>query len=307
MLYLRFCGGLAMNTFCGTGGNDNLVKRFDMHVHTTASDGAYAPAEIVRQAAALGLSGLAITDHDTIDGLGEAAEQARRLRLRLIFGVELSCEQAVSETDGEPHEVHMLGYFLDPDEQNFARRLRALQAHRRVRAEKILARLAECGMPLDRDFLTAYADEGSAGRGLIGRKLVEAGYVRSVDEAFERWLGVGCPAYVPRMKLTAADAVRLVHENGGVAVMAHPVQSGDDRLIPLLAAIGLDGLECRHPDHDAELTKHYLAVADELGLAVTGGSDCHVGGLGGYTASGEEVAELMARRFRNKQNPGNKK
>jgi predicted metal-dependent phosphoesterase TrpH len=291
-----------MKTFAEKDFDVNADKRFDMHVHTTASDGAYTPAEIVRQAAALGLTGLAITDHDTLDGLGEAAEEAKRLGLRLIFGVELSCEQAVPDVNGEPHEVHMLGYFLDPDKQAFSRRLRELQAHRRVRAEKILARLAECGMPLDGVFLAAYAEEGSAGRGLIGRKLVEAGYVRSVDEAFERWLGVGCPAYVPRMKLTAVEAVQLLHENGGVAVMAHPVQSGDDRLIPLLAAVGLDGLECCHPDHDEALTEHYRQLASELDLVMTGGSDCHVGGLGAYTANEAEIAALLERRCRNNQN-----
>ena len=277
--------------------NNFAEKRFDMHVHTTASDGTAAPAGIVRQAAEIGLGGLAITDHDTYDGLWEASVAARQTGLTLIYGVELSCELACAA--GEPvREVHMLGYFYDPLVKELGTMLRYLQQQRRVRAVSILRALADVGMPLDDAFLRNYADTGAPGRGLIARKLAEAGYVRDSSEAFAHWLGHGCPAYVPRRRLNAVEAVRLLHRAGGVAVMAHPVQAGDDRLVGLLAQAGLDGLECRHPDHDEALCRHYLALADEFGLAVSGGSDHHHSGLGEHTAGGAEVLELLRRRRR---------
>lgn len=270
-------------------------KRFDMHVHTTASDGVSAPADVVRQAAALGLGGLAITDHDTCDGLAEAAAAARQTGITLIFGVELSCELAPAR--GEVvHEVHMLGYFYDPARRELGQMLRYLQQQRRLRAVRILQALADAGMPLDSTFLRDYAEAGAPGRGLIARKMVQAGYVQDSDEAFGKWLGHGRPAYVPRWRLDAAEAVRLLHRAGGVAVMAHPIQARDDRLIALLAAAGLDGLECRHPDHDAGQEQHYRAIAQRLGLATTGGSDHHESGLGGHTAAGAEIMELLRRR-----------
>lgn len=275
--------------------DDFRLKRFDMHVHTTASDGVFTPAEIVRQAAEAGLGGLAITDHDTYDGLMAAAGAVRQTGLTLIFGVELSCELAPAPGEAV-REVHMLGYFYDPAKRELGNMLRCLQQQRRLRAVRILQALADAGMPLDQAFLLDYADAGAPGRGLIARKLVEAGYVRDTEEAFTKWLGRGCPAYVPRWRLNAGEAVRLLHRSGGVAVMAHPIQAGDDRLVGLLAAAGLDGLECCHPDHDAALRQHYLGMAQDLGLAVTGGSDCHDGRLGSHTADGAEVLELLRRR-----------
>ena len=269
------------------------VKHYDLHNHTTASDGAFTPTELVRQAAEIGLGGLAITDHDTFDGLSEAAEAAKKLPISVIFGVELSCE---AEIDGRAHEVHILGLGVDPLRGELPQRLQEMQAHRRQRGAKILAKLAELGMPLGEDWLADYAEQGSLGRGLIARKLVEAGYAADNDEVFARWLSPGRPAYVPRLKLSAEEAVRLLHENGALAVLAHPVQVGDDRIISMLAAAGVDAMECVHPDHDGQTEQHYRRLAAEYGLAVSGGSDCHTGGLGGHFATGAELAELWYRR-----------
>ena len=255
--------------------SDFLQGRFDMHVHTTASDGIWSPTEIVRLAKERGLTGLAVTDHDTLDGLAEAAAAARELGVRLIFGVELSCEVAEPGHD-EGYEVHMLGYFPGtelPEAPELLARLLELQKSRRKRCWKMIEKLEELSMPLDRAFLQKYAENGSIGRGLIARKMLEAGYAQSHDEVFDKWLGQAA---------------------GGVAVMAHPVQAGHDEIIPDLAAAGLSGLECRHPDQPAgELQKHYLQLAADLGLAVSAGSDCHDGGLGDFTISGAELLKLL--------------
>ncbi len=269
------------------------AKRYDLHNHTTASDGAFTPTELVRQAVEIGLSGLAITDHDTLDGLSEAAEAAKKLHITVIFGVELSCEAKI---DGRECEVHILGLGVDPLRGELPQRLREMQTHRWQRGTKILAKLAELGMSLGEDWLPDYAAHGSLGRGLIARKLVEAGYAADNDEVFARWLSPGMPAYVPRLKLSADEAVRLLHENGALAVLAHPVQVGDDRIIPMLAAAGVDAMECSHPDHDGQAEQHYRRLAAEYNLAVSGGSDCHTGGLGGHFATEAELAELWYRR-----------
>lgn len=267
--------------------------RFDMHTHTTASDGAFTPAELVQMAYKLGLSGLAITDHDTLHGLDEAGDAIAPLNMRLLPGVELSCEYAVP--GGAAREVHMLGYFAEKPGEELYGKLAELQACRLQRGQKILDKLAALNMDIRGDWTAAYAKNGSLGRGLIGRKLVEAGYAKDSDEAFDRWLSPGQPAYVPRLKLDAAEAIGLLHRNGAVAVLAHPVQIGDDRLIAPLAQAGLDGMECSHPDHNAAQEQHYRDMARHLGLAVTGGSDCHTGGLGSHTATEQELDALFAR------------
>lgn len=262
--------------------------RIDMHTHTTASDGVFAPAELVRRAYELDMAGVAITDHDTLDGLDEAGDAIALLNMRLIPGVELSCEAPGGA------EVHILGYFIAKPGAELCARLAELQAHRLRRGKIILQKLAALGMPLD-DLAAEYAAGGSLGRGLIGRRLAEAGYVKDSGEAFAKWLSPGRPAYEPRMKLPAAEAVGLLHRNGAVAVLAHPIQIGDDRLIPVLAKMGLDGMEVSHPDQDAAAERHYRQLAAEYDLAPTGGSDCHTGGLGSHTASEAELDRLFAR------------
>lgn len=271
-----------------------LKGRLDMHTHSTASDGAYTPSELVEKAYLLGLSGLAITDHDTLAGLDEAGSAVELLNMQLLAGVELSCEMA---HHGRMLEVHILGYFIEKPQEELLERLAELQAHRLKRGQIILARLAELGMPLE-DLVADYQNGGSLGRGLIGRRMVEKGYVADTDEAFRLWLSPGCPAYEPRLKLAVDEAVGLLHRNGAVAVLAHPIQLGTDEVIPAIAEAGIDGIEVSHSDHSAADEARYRAMAAKLGLAVSGGSDFHAEGkdvLGSHTASDEEWRELSAR------------
>lgn len=273
-----------------------LAGRFDLHVHTTNSDGIWTPTEIVRLAKQCGLAGLAVTDHDTLDGWAEATAAAEAEGLFVLCGVEMSTEVDTPAAEF-PYEVHMLGYFpagADGNISALAERLEELQKSRWTRALKMLDKLEELGMPLSTGFLADYQASGSLGRGVIARKLVEAGYVQDKEEVFQRWLDPGRPAYVPRQRITPQEAIGLIHAAGGVAVMAHPVQAGHDEIVPELAAAGLDGLECRHPDQPAgALQEHYLRLAAELRLPVSGGSDCHDGGLGDFTASGAELLRLL--------------
>lgn len=264
--------------------------KFDMHVHTTASDGIFSPTEIVEMAADIGLDGLAITDHDTIDGVAEAKLAADKLGLKLVAGIELSCD--VISIKGVIHEIHILGYFLDVENVEFLAKLKELQNDRIERVTKILAKLEDLDMPLPADFLAEFPDTSSIGRPAIARKMVELGYVYTVKDAFDYWLGDNMPAYVPRTKLVPEEAIDLIHKAGGVAVMAHPGQADYDGFIPVYKQAGLDGLECYHKSHHPKIIKHYLAVARRLDLVATGGSDCHDEGLGCHYIGGENVQIL---------------
>lgn len=266
----------------------------DLHAHSTASDGVLAPAELVRAAQAAGLTALALTDHDTVEGLPEASAEAARLGLRLVPGVELS-------TDATGREVHILGYFCHGDRPPLAHLLAEMRAARWQRLERMVAALAEAGVRLELERVAALAGGGAAGRAHVARALVEAGHAGSVEEAFQRFLVRGRPGYVPRRKLHPADAVRAVVAAGGVAVLAHPGLIGDDEVIPALRSAGLGGIEVYYPAHTPGQVAHYARLAGELGLVATGGSDFHGrgerwGDLGSVTVPDEVVDRLEARR-----------
>lgn len=243
----------------------------DLHLHTTASDGALAPADLVRRAAAAGLTTISVTDHDTIGGLREATTAARELGLTCIPGIEITAVE-------RDRDVHVLGYFFDPDAPSLERFLRAQRADRVRRVREMCDRLAAGGLDVRADSaLSAPADasERSIGRPAIADALVRAGLARSRDDAFERLIGRGGPAYVPRRGLPVGEVVQLIAAAGGIASLAHPVLAGLDHLVPELARIGLAALEARHSDHSPAVEARYRAMAGELALAVSGGSDFH--------------------------------
>jgi predicted metal-dependent phosphoesterase TrpH len=247
--------------------------RADLHSHSSASDGTRPPAEVVARAAAAGLDVLALTDHDTVAGIAAAAA-ALPPGLALIAGMELSCRR-----DG--HSVHLLGYLFDPEHGELAAQTRTIRQSRVDRATAMVAKLAELGVPVSWEQVTAIAGDGVIGRPHIARAMIDAGVVSSVGEAFTpKWIGPGGRAHVRRYALDPADAIALVHQAGGVTVVAHPhaVTRGwmvPDDLIAELAGAGLDGVEVFHPDHDEAERDQLLTVARKLGLAATGGSDDH--------------------------------
>jgi predicted metal-dependent phosphoesterase TrpH len=238
----------------------------DLHNHSTFSDGDLTPTALVRLAARRGVTHLALTDHDTTAGLDEAHAAGQALGVTIIDGVELSAWSR--------RELHVLGYHVDRHHAPLKARLEAQRTGRIERVHTIGERLAALGKPIDVDAVMASA-HGNVGRPHIARALVKAGWVRTMNEAFQRFLGDGQPAYVPAARMGVAEAIELIHDAGGVAVLAHPGVGDVDAQVPEFVDAGLDGLECHHPAHDTAKTHHYVTMARLLGLCETGGSDFH--------------------------------
>lgn len=242
----------------------------DLHTHTTASDGALAPRELVERAHGLGIRTLSVTDHDTMAGIPEAAAAAAARGMEFVSGIEITAVH-------EGRDVHMLGYFLDPQPAALAPFLERQRQDRVRRAREMSVRLAALGAPIDVEALVAGAEAAgkAVARPTVARALLAAGHVTSLQQAFDRWLADGRPAYVPRIGASPAEVVRLVTRSGGVPVLAHPGLLRRDELIPELAEAGLGGIEAYHSDHDAGAQSRYLRLAARYDLAVSGGSDFH--------------------------------
>lgn len=242
----------------------------DFHCHSTRSDGTRSPSDLVDLAYANGVRVFALTDHDTLDGLEEArAAAARHPGMRFVPGVELAC-------DIPGTEVHMLGLFVDPDDEAFRAELARMQHGRISRGERIVEALASMGVPVEWSRVREIAGEASIGRPHIARALVEAGHVTSTDEAFNRYLDRNSPAYVERERLLPADAVALIHSAGGFAVFAHPPFTDDyERVAEELAAAGLDGMEVYYRHYEAPQVEALRTLAERLHLVPSGGSDFH--------------------------------
>jgi predicted metal-dependent phosphoesterase TrpH len=246
-----------------------MSDRIDLHTHSTASDGKLRPSEVVRLARQLGLTTLALTDHDTTDGVVEAQRAGAELGVEAIAGIEINSE-------GEHGDAHILGYFVDPSEPTLQEHLEAIRDARVGRAKGMLKKLTELGMPLEWKHVMAMAgDAVSIARPHVARAMVEAGYVATTQEAFDKYISNEGPAYVNRLRLTMRDAIGLIHGAGGVAVMAHPAESRLVHLIPSLVEAGLDGVEVYYPDHTPEQQAELLEIAARYNLVVTGGSDFH--------------------------------
>jgi predicted metal-dependent phosphoesterase TrpH len=250
----------------------------DLHTHSTASDGQYAPVEVAARAAAAGTRAWALTDHDTVAGLEAAGEAARKLGMRFVPGIELSAllDERVENHPETGREIHVLGHFVDPAHPALQRFEDLLADHRRTRVQKIVRLLAGQGVVVTEEAIVACSGGKTIGRPHVARALLGTGAVASVKEAFDRYLGEGRPAYVGRYRLLAEDAVKMVREAGGVATLAHP---GVSRVNPgelaRLRAMGFDGVEAHHPDHPPEQAARYRESADRAGLVCTAGSDYH--------------------------------
>jgi 3',5'-nucleoside bisphosphate phosphatase len=243
----------------------------DLHTHTTASDGRCAPEELVVRAVAAGVTVLAVTDHDTVSGCDAAGAACAANGIAFVPGIEITAMR-------EGGDVHVLGYFLDTASPALHAFLAAERRHRIDRVRQIVDRLAALGIALDADAILRPAIDDpakSAGRPWIARALVAAGHARSSDEAFERWLVRGKPAFIAREGPAPEDVFARIHQAGGLASLAHPGLGRRDEWIGAFASQGLDALEAYHSEHDAAATARYLALAADLGIAVSGGSDFH--------------------------------
>ena len=265
----------------------------DLHIHSTASDGTLTPRDIVQRAASLGLPAIAITDHDTVAGVAAARDAALAYGLRVIPAVELSA--GVGDRG-----VHVLGFFIDPTDPIFERRLAALRSVRLERAERIVASLRDAGHGVSLHDVLDAAGGGAVGRAHVAHVLVSAGIASSVGDAFNRMLGKGRPHYVAKPLADVAEVVGWMAEAGGIAVVAHPSLSRIDDLLPQLIAAGIAGIEAHHGSHDVATRTRYARLASENGLIVTGGSDFHgddaEGGPLGSAAVPPEVLDALVER-----------
>jgi predicted metal-dependent phosphoesterase TrpH len=270
----------------------------DLHLHTTASDGLLAPCALVARAAACGLETISVTDHDTLAGLAEADDAAHRQGLRLVKGAEITAVE-------DCRDVHMLAYFIDPSSAAFATFLEAQRTDRLRRVREIAVRLEALGYPIEYEPLLALAagkPGHSIGRPQIADALIAAGHAVDRDDAFDRFLSEGTPAFVPRSGPPPEAVISAVRQARGIVSLAHPGLTRMDHIIPRLAAAGLASLEARHSDHDPATEERYRQMALKLRLAVSGGSDFHgdvgrrAGLLGRITMSAGELAALEARR-----------
>jgi 3',5'-nucleoside bisphosphate phosphatase len=249
--------------------------RIDLHTHSSVSDGTDTPSELVGKARAVGLDVVGLTDHDTFDGLDEAVAQGQRLGIQVVRGMELSCSRRGSS-------VHVLAYGADPASPGLAAEMARVRDGRLGRLAGVLAKLAELGVPVSEAEVMAQVGESpSVGRPHIADALIKAGHVRDRQEAFDRFLADGGPAHVHRYTIEVDRGIDLVHEAGGLAVIAHPWGRGREHVLPpsVLEALardhGLDGVEVDHQDHDLDTRRQLHKLADSLGLLATGSSDYH--------------------------------
>lgn len=243
-------------------------RRVDLHLHTHFSDGTFTPEELIRRARVAGLSAVSVTDHDTLAGLAAARREAGD-SLEVIAGVELTVAY-------EGRELHLLGYGFRENDPALNQFLVQARHRRQERIQAMVDRLKEKGIDLSLQEVQAIVGEGeSIGRPHLAELLLRRGVVRTLPEAFERFIGDRAPCFVKQATLTVGEAVRLIRGAGGAAVLAHPHRMVEDAWIPRLAVDGIQGIEVFHPDHEPAVAEKYQRMAQKLGLLITGGSDCH--------------------------------
>ncbi len=243
-------------------------KYADLHLHTIFSDGTYTPEQLIEKVGKAGLSCIALVDHDTISGIRPLLEAAQRKDIEIIPGIELT-------TEYQGLEIHILGYFIDYKNKAFRERLEVLKKNRIERIYKITDKLKGMGIALNPETVFALAGEGTVGRLHVARAMVKEDIVGSIYEAFQKFIGDKCPAYVLGFRLSPPQAIKLIKDAEGIPVLAHPYCLGKNELIPKLAASGIMGLEVYYPEHTPAMVDFYLGLAKKYNLLVTGGSDYH--------------------------------
>lgn len=260
---------------------DQRQNRVDLHIHSTTSDGVFTPSEVVLLALERGLKVIALTDHDTLGGVAEARQASLGTGLEVIAGLEVNSE-------GGWGDLHFLGYYVDPENGPLRERLRAIQDVRVERAHGMVERLRDLGVAMEWEAVRALAGGHSVGRPHVAQALLDRGYVRTLQEAFDRFVGTDGPAYVPRLRLTPPQVIQMIAEAGGVPVIAHPAHSGPAAVqrIPEFVEYGLRGVEVFYPHHSPQEVEMLLELCRACGLLATGGSDFHGSGVEGGTALG---------------------
>ena len=267
----------------------NEAGLVDLHVHSTASDGSRPPVDVVQEAKRVGLAAIALTDHDTVAGVAEASAAGTAHGVRVVPGVELSAVEGDAET-------HILGLHLS-DTRDLEARLVGLREMRRTRAERMVERLNLLGVRITLPAVLEQAAGGAVGRPHIARAMIAEGWAVDFRDAFDRYLGNGKPAFVPKDRLPVAEAIHLIHQAGGLAVLAHPTSAGTRERVAGFVALGIDGLEVRHPSHTPDDVARLSALVDHFGLVPSGGSDWHGSGEGPRTLGAMRIpSEWLSRQ-----------
>ncbi len=287
-----------MSPPAGESGGSRFI---DLHLHSTASDGTESPERVVAAAHAARVATIALTDHDTVDGLPSATTAGAQLGIRIVPGVELS---AYERSD----EAHVLGLHLTRLD-DMKRELEEFRVVRRARAEEMVRRLNAIGVRITFDDVLAVASDAAIGRPHVARALVENGWARDLRDAFDRYLGLGRPAYLEKRRIRMVEAIDLVHRSGGIAVLAHPGSGGTRERVEALAELGMDGIEVLHPSHSADDRARLLALVDHFGLVPSGGSDSHGSGdasrvIGSMRVPEEWLARQEDRALRRRAEAG---
>jgi len=247
----------------------NPAQKFaDLHLHTNFSDGTYTPQELVLKSIKCGLSAIAIVDHDTICAIVPALEAAKEKNIEVLSGIEFSSEH-------ETKEVHILGYLIDYNNSALLEKLDFLKKIRIQRVYKIIEKLKSLGVILSPEAVFEIAKGGTVGRLHIARAMLKEGLISSLAEAFQKYIGDKCPAYVLGFKFSVKEAIELIKKSGGIPVLAHPYVLNNDELILQFIEDGLMGLEIYYPEHSQSMVNFYLKLAKKHNLLITGGSDCH--------------------------------
>lgn len=274
----------------------NDTRFVDLHIHSTASDGSLPPVEILTASEKAGLSAIAITDHDTIEGCRDILDTARAWPLDCLTGVEISA--AFPEEFSLPGSLHILGYDFDINDSRLNQRLKKQEAARNQRSPEIIQRLNGLGLDLSIEDVKPFAQGTQLGRPHIASAMKALGMVNSIDEAFDRYIGSGGPAYVDKPRIKAEHAIDLINAAGGVSVLAHPglINTRNEeelkQLISLMTNMGLKGIEALYPDHSSSQTAYYKELADRYNLLITGGSDFH-GALNPHIQLGKGKGDLF--------------
>lgn len=250
------------------------IRRVDLHTHSTASDGTFSPAAVVQMAADRGVTAIALTDHDCVDGVQEAVAAGHRLGVEVVPGIEMSAEY-------EPGTMHIVGLFVDPGAPSLKAKMERMQVARADRNPRIAEKLRDIGLDITYEEIVAASGGGQVGRPHFAKVLIEKGYVRNMQDAFDRYLKKGAPAYCSRFRFSPEESIELIHEAGGVAVLAHPFTLGLDkteqlrREITSLSEKGLDAVEVAYSAHSVADEARLRILVEELGLLESGGSDFH--------------------------------